>query len=458
MASPTPQNLRSLPSVSRLLADPALLKIEQAARAQAVKNVLRQERERMQQSGEDCLSIEALALKAAAEAEKLFLPALRPAINASGVVLHTGLGRARLAPAAAMAAYQAALHHAVTELNVQNGKRGDRQEHVRPLLCSLTGAESALVVNNCAGAVLLAITVLAQGREVLLSRGQLVEIGGSFRMPDIIESSGAVLKEVGATNRTRLADYRKAVTEHTALILRCHPSNFSMHGFVEETPLAQLAALGKETGIPVMDDQGNGALQSVPAGEAGLLPASAACCDVVTASGDKLLGGPQAGLILGKGELVQQMAAHPLARCLRVDKMTLAALEATLRIYHSRQLALQQIPTLRYLHRSEDELRAMALSLRRMLNRALRSKPFLVEIVPEYSAVGGGSLPDEKLPTFCVSVKGKEKDWSAENAAAKLRGAAVPVIARIRSNALLLDPRTLEQSEFAAIVQAVSCW
>ena len=366
-----------------------------------------------------------------------------------------------LSAAAQRAVQEVAAAHSVLEIERETGRRGSRRDHVRGLLCELTDAEDATVVNNCAGAVFLAVTTLAAGREVLISRGELVEIGGAFRMPDIIRASGATLVEVGTTNRTRLSDYANAITERTGLILRCHPSNFAIVGFTEEVPTADLVALGREHGLPVMDDQGSGALIAPSelgiGGKKGSLKDSlAAGCDVVTASGDKLLGGPQAGLILGLREPIERIAKHPLARALRVDKLTLAALEATLRLYLAPARALAEIPTLRYLTRTEPEIRRLAQRLKQKLQTVLPPDRFLVALVPERSQVGGGSLPGEDLPTVCVALRARDSVPSPDDIAAHLRRHMPPVFARIKADAVLFDPRTLEPEELSLIAQAVS--
>ena len=400
----------------------------------------------------------AIAAVAAREACRRMEPTLRRAINATGIVLHTGLGRARLADAARDAIAEAAGAHSTLEIDAETGRRGSRVDHVRGMLRELTGAEDAAVVNNCAGAVFLAVTALAAGTEVIISRGELVEIGGAFRMPDIIRASGAILVEVGTTNRTRLSDFRAAVTDRTGLILRCQPSNFAIVGFTEAAPLSDLASLGRELGIPVMDDQGSGALLAperfgLPAGKGSLGESIQSGCDVVTASGDKLLGGPQAGIVVGSRACIERIAAHPLSRALRVDKLTLAALEATLRLYRDPARALREIPTLRYLGRRLPELTSLAEMLRTGLAEALGA-PFEVTTVPERSQVGGGSLPGEDLPTVCVALRPATGSPSPDEIAARLRIHTPAVFARIKSDAVLFDPRTLDEEEVGAIVEA----
>jgi len=452
---------RALPSVGRLLEHPAIVEaLRQTPRAvlvEALRAEIADARQRAHQ-GDTVPSDSDFVERALARAEHAARPSLRRAINATGVVLHTGLGRAVLSEAAQRATTEVAAGHSTLEIDVETGRRGSRQEHVRSLLGELTGSESALVVNNNAGAVFLSVTALAQGREVILSRGELIEIGGSFRMPDIIRASGATLVEVGTTNRTRLRDYAEAITERTGLLLRCHPSNFKIVGFTEEAPAADLARLGRERGIPVMDDLGSGAILDTSVFGTGptttLRAAVESGCDIVTASGDKLLGGPQAGLILGRREFVERIARHPLARALRVDKLTLAALEATLKLYRDPERARQEIPTLRYLSRTQEELRAMANDLQQRIQAAVENG-LRVELVDEHSQVGGGSLPGENLPTVCVRLCPPEGGLSEEGLAARLRANEPPIFARLKEGALLLDPRTLEQEEFEKITEAV---
>jgi len=456
--------LRSLPSVQRLLAVPEVAALGESLPVtlltDSVRSVLDNARQALRKgngAADPGLTETMLAKRVVAEANRRAAPSLTGAINATGVVLHTGLGRARLAAEAVAAIAEVAAGHSPVEIERETGKRGARRDHVRDLLCELTGAEDATVVNNCAGAVLLAVTTLAAGREVIISRGELVEIGGAFRMPDIIRASGATLVEVGATNRTRLSDYANALSERTALILRCHPSNFALVGFTEETPTPDLVALGRKHGIPVMDDQGNGAILSpatlgVP-GQGSLPESLAAGSDIVTASGDKLLGGPQAGLLLGSRTAVERMTTHPLARALRVDKLTLAGLEATLRLYRDPEQARLAIPTLRYLTRTLPELRRLAIRLRARIQAVLPAEHFTVGLVSERSQVGGGSLPGEDLPTVCVAVRSIA--LSPDRIAAHLRRNHPPVFARIHHEAVLFDPRTLDPEEFAVIADAL---
>lgn len=442
-----PDPRRKLPAVTRLLDDPRIAgacgELPRPVVVDALRRVLQDAREAGTAPSVDDL-VEAALLRA----RVLNRRSLRKAINATGVILHTGLGRAVLCDAARQAIAEVASGHSTLEIDLASGRRGDRQSHVAGLLRELTGAESAAVFNNNAGAVLLAVTALAAGREVIISRGELVEIGGAFRMPDIIRAAGARLVEVGTTNRTRLNDYEEAIGPETALILRCHPSNFRIVGFTEEAPARELVELGRKTGIPVMEDLGSGALLEEVlrgAGPVGTLSASIRHgFDVVTASGDKLLGGPQAGIVIGKQRYIHSIRRHPMARALRVDKLTLAGLEATLRVYREPDRAAEQIPTLRYLFRTRAELEEMAMQLQRLITE--QAGDFAeAACVPSVSQVGGGSLPGEDLPTVCVAVRPARA--SEDALAACLRQADPPVFGRLEGGILLLDPRTLEPDE-----------
>jgi len=355
-------------------------------------------------------------------------PRLRGVINATGVVLHTNLGRAPVSAAAASAAAAVAAGYSNLELDLETGRRGDRSSLVAPLLTRLTGAEAALVVNNNAAAVLLMLAALARGREVIVSRGQQVEIGGAFRMPDVMRLSGARMVEVGTTNRTRAADYDAAAGERTAALLRVHTSNFRVTGFTESTSLAEMAAVARARGALLLDDLGSGALDEVLDEPA--VAVSVALADVVTFSGDKLVGGPQAGIVLGREEPVRRMAKHPLARAVRVDKMTLAALEVTLR----ERLLGSPSPVARMLAAGPDELRRRAGWLMvRLAERGVEA-----ERLDGASAVGGGSLPGQELPTVLLALPGP-----ASRLAAALRRGEPPVLARIEGGRCCLDLRTV---------------
>lgn len=378
---------------------------------------------------------------------------LRRAINATGVVLHTGLGRAVLAQAAADAVSEVARHHSLLEVEAATGERGSRLEHVSGLIRELTSAEDTLVVNNNAAAVFLAISALASGKEVIISRGQLVEIGGSFRIPDVIRSSGARLVEVGTTNRVRISDYREAITENTGLLLRVHPSNFRIVGFTEEAALDELTALGRERGIPVLDDLGSGALVDLThyglVAEPTVHVSVAAGAEVVTFSGDKLLGAPQAGLIIGSKELLGRMKRHPLMRVLRVDKMTMAGLEATLRLYRDEAVAMREIPTLAALTASPEALQSRAERLASLLS----GLPLDVRLEPGISQVGGGSLPGEELPTTLVSIEAER--ISVVELARRLRTGEPSIWGRIQRGRLIFDPRTVSDDELGELAAGI---
>ena len=367
-------------------------------------------------------------------------PSLRRVLNASGVVLHTNLGRAPLAARALERVDAVARGYANLEIDA-DGHRGSRQSHVVPLVRELTGAEDALCVNNCAAALVLSLATLAHGREVIVSRGQLVELGDGFRIPEIIESAGARLCEVGATNRTRIDDYAEALGPGSAALLRVHPSNYRIVGFRHEPELAELTELAHGGGLPLIDDLGSGALvaSAVFAGEPTARESLAAGADLVCISGDKLLGGPQAGIIAGGAAFVERCRRHPLARALRIDKLSLAALEATLALSREPERALREIPSLRAMH--ED----LAVVERRARALCERIGGTVVETV---ARVGGGALPLVELPSFGVAL-----DGPAERRAAELRGAAVPVIARIADGRCVLDCRTLADDELELIAR-----
>lgn len=382
---------------------------------------------------------------AAARARELASPSLGPCINASGVVLHTGLGRARLAESAVRAIEQVAKSHSVLEFDLESGRRGDRQAHVRSLLTQLTGAEDALVVNNCASAVLLVLEALCSESEVILSRGQMVEIGGSFRLPDIVRQSGCRLVEVGCTNKTHLNDYERVLNDQTAAILRCHPSNFAIIGFQEEPSLKELADLAHSHGLVLIDDAGSGCLLDTRRfglkKEPTLGEAIRDGADVVTASGDKLLGGPQAGLILGSRSVLAKIERHPLARAVRIDKLTLAGLEATLRLYRDgREL---EIPIWNSLSRDLT-------AIKRTAQRWHRAAPNSV-VARGDTEVGGGSLPGSSVPTWRLGLR----TTNPEATLSALRHYRPPIIGRIEDGTVWLDPRTVEPEEAAIIDSAL---
>jgi L-seryl-tRNA(Ser) seleniumtransferase len=442
--------LRSLPSIDSLLLQPALAPLlaahPRARKVAALRIAVDRVRARLLK-GEDRGFEEADLVDAF---KQLGTPGLRRVFNATGVVLHTNLGRAPLAPEAAERVRQVAAGYSNLEYNLDEGERGSRYAPLVSLLRDLTGAEDAVVVNNNAAAVLLALTALAQGREAIVSRGELVEIGGGFRIPDVMRQSGATLVEVGTTNRTHLADYEKAISPSTGLLLKVHKSNFAQIGFTEEVSSYALAALGRRTGIPVFEDLGSGALVTIE-GE-GISPEPtvsavvASGVDLVAFSGDKLLGGPQAGILLGRADLVSRVKSHPLNRALRVDKMTVAALEATLELY--RDGRVDEIPAHRLLKQRSEDLRARAVRLQALLQqRGVASQVQATE-----GQVGGGAMPLSTPRSFACAIETPSPDLLQE----RLRGTEPPVIARVSAERLLLDIRCLDEEDLDSVAAAVA--
>jgi L-seryl-tRNA(Ser) seleniumtransferase len=384
-----------------------------------------------------------------AEALAAARPRLRRVVNATGVIVHTNLGRAPLPQSALDAIREVAAGYSTLEYDLARGERGSRHAHVEGVLRELTAAEAAIVVNNCASAVLLAAAALAGGREVVISRGQLVEIGGSFRIPDIVEQSGARLVEVGTTNRTRLADYERAIGADTGAVMRAHQSNFRTVGFVEEVPIEELSAVAARAGVPVIDDVGSGALATgVPelADEPPVRRSVAAGCAVTCFSGDKLLGGPQAGLMVGTRAAIERCRSHPLARAMRIDKLSLAALEAVLRLYLDPARALREIPVLRMLAAGDEELAARAALMRDAIGDSAR-------VIRASGKVGGGALPLLELEGPVCAVE--PGSTGLDELARRLRANDPPVVARAREGWLLLDPRTLDDDEARVAARAV---
>ena len=405
---------------------------------------------------EAALALTALSARAVAYVRFKARPHFKRVINATGVVIHTNLGRSILAGEAVEAVVQGCRHYSNLELALETGQRGSRYSHVEKLLCRLTGAEAGLVVNNNAAAVLLVLDTLAKGREVVVSRGQLVEIGGSFRIPEVMKKSGAVLHEVGATNRTHLRDYEEAIGEGTAMLMKVHTSNYRIIGFHKEVDIADLVALGRERNLPVFEDLGSGNLFDFsPYGfmpEPTVQQVLKSGVDVVSFSGDKLLGGPQAGVIVGRKEYIDRIKKNQLNRALRIDKMTLAALEATLRLYLDPELARRKVPTLAMITAGRDELSARARRLKRRLARDLAGLAE-VSVRPGFSRVGGGSFPEQDLPTVLVAVSPAAVD--VESLRQGLLATDIPVIGRVEDGRFCLDPRTLMDEEFAMVAGAV---
>ena len=427
--------LRDLPSVDELAADERLASTgPRVLVIAAVRSALARAREEIQAGADPGDLIGRVELELAAARG----PRLQRAINATGVIVHTNLGRAPLAQEALERVTAVARGYSNLEYDLGEGGRGSRQDHVAPILRRLTGAEAALVVNNNAAAVLLALAALAEGREVLVSRGELIEIGDGFRIPDVLARSGAHLHEVGTTNRTRAADYERAIGPETALLLRVHQSNFRVVGFTEQPRLAELVRVGRAHGIPVVDDLGSGVLVELE-DEPSARDALAAGADLVCFSGDKLLGGPQAGIVVGRGELVERLRRHPLQRALRADKLTLAALEATLALYLDPERAAREIPVLRMLAEPANAVRARAERLAGLVGG---------DVEQTVGRVGGGALPLAELPSFACSVE--------EELAARLRDADPPVVALVRDGRCLLDCRTIAAAEVEEVARAVT--
>ena len=412
----------------RLAGEPAQLAVE-AARA-----ALARAREEIKAGHEPGDLVE----RAVQELASARAPSLRRALNATGVIVHTNLGRAPLAEAALERALEVGRGYSNLEYDLTAGSRGSRQDHVAGILRRLTGAEGALVVNNNAAAVMLALAALAEGREVLVSRGELIEIGDEFRIPDVLARSGARLREVGTTNRTRAADYEGAIGPDTAVLLRVHQSNFRVVGFTEQPSVAELATVAGRHGLPLVDDLGSGVLVHLE-GEPSAKESLSAGAHLVCFSGDKLLGGPQAGIVVGRGELVEKLRRHPLQRALRADKLTLAALEGTLGLYLDPERAAREVPVLRMLREPADAVRARAGRLAEAVGG---------EVEETVARVGGGALPLAELPSFACAIE--------EGLASPLRAGDPPVVGVIRDGRLLLDCRTLadaEADEIAALVR-----
>lgn len=383
-------------------------------------------------------------------------PRFRRVINATGVIIHTNLGRSLLPPQAMESLARVGSRYSNLEFDLVTGKRGSRYSLVEDLLCELTGAEAGLVVNNNAAAVLLALDTLAKGREVIVSRGQLVEIGGSFRIPEVMEKSGAILREVGATNRTHLRDYENAINEQTSLLLKVHTSNYRIIGFTSSVSLAEMVDLGRRRDLPVMEDLGSGSLLDLSrfglAKEPTVGDVVKAGVDVVTFSGDKLLGGPQAGLILGRRNIIRRIKKNPLNRALRIDKFTLAALEAVLRLYCDEEKAFSAIPTLALMSQSQEQIQRRASRLIRRVGKKLSGK-CLIQSISVVSRVGGGALPEQDLPSKAVALSSKM--MKVTDLERKLRELAMPVIGRIENEKMLFDMRTVADDEIPLLASAL---
>ena len=452
--------LRSLPSVDqlvrRLASEPALTGVSRARLTATVRDVLGAERRRVTEQSETPADAETLAARVVAVTRRAGLFSLRPVINATGVVLHTNLGRALLSDLARDRVSAVAGAYSNLEMDLASKERGSRYSHVEALLQRLTGAEDALVVNNNAAAVLLALETLAHGKEVIVSRGELIEIGGEFRIPDIMLRSGAVLREVGATNRTHLRDYAEAIGPNTALLLKVHTSNYRVIGFTAEVSGRELTELGRERGIPVMEDLGSGSLLDLrPWGfpyEPTVPEVVGFGLDLVSFSGDKLLGGPQAGIVVGKRAIVSRLKKNPWNRALRIDKFTMAALEATLGAYEA-GTARETVPTLRLLTEPLGRVQGRARRVLRALGAEVTAR-LAARVTEGSSQVGGGALPTVELPTAGVALGAT--DGAARALDAALRVGDPPVVGRLVDDRLFLDCRTVLPEQVAALAKAVA--
>lgn len=458
--------LRKIPSVDEILSRGEVLELlrihPRPVVVEAVRKALGRLRDEIRKGEkhdgleETLFSSERLIPLFLKEIEARIRPRLRRVINATGIIIHTNLGRAPLHPAAMEQLVEVAKAYSNLEYDLVLGERGDRYSHVEEILCDLSGAESALVVNNNAGAVLLCLNAMAEGKEVVISRGELVEIGGGFRIPDVMKRSGAFLKEVGTTNRTHLKDYQGAIGPETGLLLKVHRSNFRVMGFSSEVPPAELVRLGEERHLPVMEDLGSGCFIDLSRygleREPTVQETVRTGVDIVTFSGDKLLGGPQAGIILGKKSALNLIKVNPLTRALRIDKLTLAALESTLLLYFDENRAMQEVPILRILGQSREQLKNRAKRLLKRLPGKAKEQA-RIRLREDVSQVGGGALPLQVLPTIVLAFR--PLDLSLNRLGERLRRGEPPVLSRIANEELILDMRTVFEEEIPMLAEGV---
>jgi L-seryl-tRNA(Ser) seleniumtransferase len=460
-------DFRTIPSIEQLRQRPAVRTLEARFGANATVDALRAAAATVRRAiaaddpdpaasaaGADLVT--RIETAAASRLADMFRPSLQPVINATGVIIHTNLGRAPLSPAAVARVADVARGYSSLEYDLERGARGRRDVHAEALLCRLTGAEAAVVVNNNAAATMIVLAAVAAGREVIVSRGELVEIGAGFRVPDVMAQSGAVLREVGTTNKTRVSDYAAAISERTALILRVHPSNFRIEGFTERPALEDLLAVGRRFNIPIAEDLGSGTLapgsDAVSRSEPAVRASVEAGVDICCFSGDKLLGGPQAGIIVGRAALVDRVRMHPLMRALRVDKMTYAALEATL-VEYAAGRAATTVPVQRMLAMGADEIRVRAEALSQQIGRR---DGWRTAVVDGSSAIGGGSAPGIELPTHVVAIE--KEGMTPDTLDERLRRLTPPVIARIERDRLVIDLRTVlpdQDAILAALLEQI---
>ncbi len=452
--------LCGLPSVDEVMKSPDglrwLSRYPKRTVLQAIRQAVAARREAILGGTGVDTSLDAIIADSSEEIRKLSSFSLQRVINATGIVIHTNLGRSVLSDSVIRNVAGVAAGYSNLEYDLASGGRGQRHTHTRRLLSEITGAEDAFIVNNNAAAVFLCLSAMARDREVIVSRGELVEIGGSFRVPDVMRASGAFLRDVGTTNKTHLHDYAGAVNENTALLLKVHQSNYRIIGFTSDVKVEELVALGGKHGIPVMYDLGSGCLVDLkPYGihdEPSVQEIVSSGVDILSFSGDKLLGGPQGGIIVGKRQYIEKIRKNPMARAVRVDKFTIAAFEATLMAYLDIEKAKKEIPTLRMLLQSPEEIRArarkIAAGLRKLVDRGK------IDVVPDMSKAGGGSLPEAEFHTFAVSIR--PEGISVNELESRLRGGSPPVIARIKENSLILDARTIMDSEVSVIIKAAA--
>lgn len=456
--------LRQIPSVDELLAQPRLAALSKRADRNLVVEVARAVLADLRARIAGDSNWTALGLSAASveelistEVERILSRSLQPVINATGVILHTNLGRAPLPETVVDEFRRSATHYSNLEYDLEGGARGKRDVHTADLLTRLTGAEAAIVVNNCAAAVLVTLAALARGGEVIVSRGELIEIGDGFRIPEIMEQSGAILREVGTTNRTNLADYENTISEKTRLLLRVHPSNFKVTGFTDKPSLEELVALSERSGLPLLEDLGSGCLVDLSehgVNEPTVRQSIDAGVSVVMFSGDKLLGGPQAGIIAGKKELVSRVRRYPLFRALRVDKLTIAALEATLGAYL--RAAWDEIPAIRMIRATPQELKRRAENFIRELRPELLLDEVEIEIADGSSLAGGGSTPSQSLPTRIIRIASARYSATKLEKRLRLAPAGISVIARVEDDRLVLDLRTVFPEQEPLLIKTLA--
>lgn len=454
--------LASLPSVDEILKSEKGLEWQESFPRRyvlkAIREIIEHTRRLVLKDELKEIAIEVILTEIQKKIERLSAFSLKPVINATGVVIHTNLGRSALSEEILENVKKIAYGYSNLEYDLEKGERGKRYSHIQRLLNEIAGAESSLIVNNNAAAVFVCLSAIAKGKEVIVSRGELVEIGGSFRVPDVMSSSGAILREVGTTNKTHLHDYERAINENTALLLKVHQSNFRTIGFTKSVEIEELAAIGRKHNIPVMFDLGSGCLIDLkPYGvyiEPTVQEIVKSGCDIVTFSGDKLLGGPQGGVIVGKTELIEKIAKNPLMRALRVDKFTLSAFEATLMCYLDEEKAKKEIPTLKMLLQDVNEIKDRAKTIAMRLKRKIKEDVADIDVIEHSSQSGGGALPEIEFKTYVVALKPKR--LSVNKLEERLRHGRPPIITRIKEDSLIIDTRTIGNHEVEDLVKGIT--